>query len=78
MFQFVLFSRISELFDILVDFPDSEAALHDLRACLGKVNLRTNLIASLKTAFEQRLLHPGVDTADIITQYVSAIKVLAH
>ncbi len=26
--------------------------------------------------FEQRLLHPGANTADIITQYVSAIKVL--
>ena len=26
--------------------------------------------------FEQRLLHPGANTSDILTQYVSAIRAL--
>lgn len=40
--------RIDELFDILVEFPDSEPALLDLRDCLMKVELRTVLISSLQ------------------------------
>ena len=41
-------SRISELFDILVEYPDSEPALHDLKTCLERVNKRAGLISSLK------------------------------
>ncbi len=53
-------SRIEQLFDILVDFPESEPALLDLKACLEKApNLRSILIKSLRTALETRLLHPG-------------------
>lgn len=37
---------------------------------------RKDLIVSLRTAFEQRLLHPGANTSDILTQYVSAIRAL--
>ena len=41
--------RVSELFDILVEYPDSEPALQDLKLCLEKVNKRAGLIASLKS-----------------------------
>ena len=41
--------RVGELFDVLVEFPDSEAALIDLRTCLAKVDLRAHLICSLKS-----------------------------
>ena len=41
-------SRISELFDILVEFPDSEPALCDLKLCLARVYKRSFLISSLK------------------------------
>jgi hypothetical protein len=44
----VFICRIDELFDILVEFPDSEPALLDLRDCLMKVELRTVLINSLQ------------------------------
>lgn len=44
----LLICRIDELFDILVEFPDSEPALLDLRDCLMKVELRTVLIKSLQ------------------------------
>ena len=68
--------RISRLFDIIIDYPDSKNAVDDLKLCLQKTNLRSNVIKLLKHSIEQRLLHPGVNTSDILTAYVSAIKAL--
>ncbi|KAM9326792.1 anaphase-promoting complex subunit 2 [Gastrophryne carolinensis] len=68
--------RIDELFCIIRDFPDSKPAIEDLKFCLERTNQRQELLTSLKTALETRLLHPGVNTSDIITLYISAIKAL--
>ncbi|KAM6985081.1 anaphase-promoting complex subunit 2 [Aplochiton taeniatus] len=68
--------RIEELFSIIRDFPESKPAIEDLKFCLERTNQRQQLLSSLKSAFETRLLHPGVHTADIITVYISAIKAL--
>ena len=51
--------RIDELFNIIVEFPESEPAIQDLKSCLEKTDLRPHLVSSLKTALETRLLHPG-------------------
>uniref|UniRef100_A0A1A7WQN9 Anaphase-promoting complex subunit 2 n=1 Tax=Iconisemion striatum TaxID=60296 RepID=A0A1A7WQN9_9TELE len=68
--------RIEELFGIIRDFPESKAAIEDLKFCLERTNQRQQLLMSLKSAFESRLLHPGVHTSDILTVYISAIKAL--
>jgi anaphase-promoting complex subunit 2 len=68
--------RIRRLFDIIIDFPDSRNSIDDLKLCLAKTNLRTHVIKSLTSSIEQRLLHPGVGTSDILTAYVAAIKAL--
>ncbi|XP_040298045.1 anaphase-promoting complex subunit 2 [Bufo bufo] len=68
--------RIDELFCIIRDFPDSKPAIEDLKFCLERTNQRQQLLCCLKTALETRLLHPGVNTSDIITLYISAIKAL--
>ncbi|KAM4664309.1 anaphase-promoting complex subunit 2 [Discoglossus pictus] len=68
--------RIDELFSVIRDFPDSKPAIEDLKYCLERTNQRQQLLTSLKTALETRLLHPGVNTSDIITLYISAIKAL--
>ncbi|XP_060537685.1 LOW QUALITY PROTEIN: anaphase-promoting complex subunit 2-like, partial [Pantherophis guttatus] len=68
--------RIEELFSIIRDFPESKPAVEDLKYCLERTNQRQQLLTSLKSALELRLLHPGVNTADIITLYISAIKAL--
>ncbi|XP_058508779.1 anaphase-promoting complex subunit 2 [Solea solea] len=68
--------RIEELFGIIRDFPESKAAIEDLKFCLERTNQRQQLLTSLKSAFESRLLHPGVHTSDILTVYISAIKAL--
>ncbi|KAM4534967.1 anaphase-promoting complex subunit 2 [Fundulus diaphanus] len=68
--------RIEELFSIIRDFPESKPAIEDLKFCLERTNQRQQLLSSLKSAFESRLLHPGVHTSDILTVYISAIKAL--
>ncbi|WOO86035.1 Anaphase-promoting complex subunit 2 [Vanrija pseudolonga] len=68
--------RTEELFDIIVDFPDSLAALEDLRDCLIKVDQRDQLVDRLRAANLKRLLHPGAETKDVITQYISTIRCL--
>ncbi|GAB6023392.1 Anaphase-promoting complex subunit 2 [Chamberlinius hualienensis] len=68
--------RMDEMFTIIIEFPDSQPALEDLRNCLEKTNLRTKLIQSLKATLEARLLHPGVNTTDILSAYTSLVRAL--
>lgn len=68
--------RISEMFDIIVDFPDSMEAINNLKECLEHTRQHKTLIRDLQSAFGKRLLHPGANTSDIITQYISAIRSL--
>ena len=70
-------TRIRQLFTIIVEFPESEPALIDLSECIDRVqDLRKELVQALRSDLEARLLHPGVDTNDILTAYVSAIRAL--
>ncbi|KJA24366.1 hypothetical protein HYPSUDRAFT_38802 [Hypholoma sublateritium FD-334 SS-4] len=68
--------RTSEIFDIIIDFPDSMGALQDLRDCLQRVDQRANLVRALRKSNAKRLLHPGADTRLILQQYVATIKCL--
>ncbi|KAG2066301.1 hypothetical protein BDR04DRAFT_1130046 [Suillus decipiens] len=68
--------RTKEIFDIIIDFPDSAGALQDLKECLARVDQRADLVQALRQANNKRLLHPGADTKDILTHYVSTIKCL--
>lgn len=68
--------RISELFDLIVEFPDSTPAVQDLALCLSKNEQKNTLIKNLMRQIRKRLLHPGADTRDIITQYINLIRVM--
>ncbi|CAK9787026.1 unnamed protein product [Cutaneotrichosporon oleaginosum] len=68
--------RTNELFDIIVDFPDSMAALEDLKDCLFKIDQRDQIVEKLCAANVKRLLHPGAETKDVISQYISTIRCL--
>lgn len=70
--------RIDQLFNIIIEYPDSQPAVDDLKLCLEKTDLRSTLCKKLQTALETRLLHPGVNTPDILTAYVSTIRALRH
>ena len=69
-------ARIEQLFNIIIEFPDSQPALKDLRDCLVHTDLRTHLTSSLKQVLDAKLLHPGVNTAEILTAYIPAIRTL--
>ncbi|VEN58346.1 unnamed protein product [Callosobruchus maculatus] len=68
--------RIDQLFNIIIEYPESLPALGDLRDCLPKTDLKPLLIKKLQKAMETRLLHPGVSTPDVLTAYVAAIRSL--
>lgn len=51
---------MDQLFDIIIEFPESQAALEDLKECLEITNMRSKLITSLRSSLETRLLHPGM------------------
>lgn len=63
-------------FFFFLEYPDSEPAVIDLSFTLHKTNLKSELCKKLQTALHSRLLHPAVNTIDIITAYTAAIKVL--
>ncbi|KAJ2803338.1 Anaphase-promoting complex subunit 2 [Coemansia guatemalensis] len=68
--------RMSELFSMIIDFPDSRPAIDDLRQCVGAMHNMREIAVSLRRAVQQRLLHPGATTSDILTQYISTIRCL--
>jgi anaphase-promoting complex subunit 2 len=68
--------RIDQLFNIIIEYPDSLPALEDLRLCLPKTDLKPHLTKTLQKAMETRLLHPGVSTSDVLTAYVATIRSL--
>ncbi|KAL2734441.1 anaphase-promoting complex subunit 2 isoform X2 [Vespula squamosa] len=68
--------RIDQLFNIIIEYPDSQPAIDDLRICLDRTDLRKVLVETLQEALKTRLLHPGVNTPDILTAYIAAIKAL--
>ncbi|XP_026760522.1 anaphase-promoting complex subunit 2 [Galleria mellonella] len=70
--------RIDQLFNIIIDYPDSQPAVDDIKLCLEKTDLRATLCRKLQVALETRLLHHGVNTTDILTAYVSTIRALRH
>ncbi|KAN0127847.1 hypothetical protein V8E53_006941, partial [Lactarius tabidus] len=39
-----------EMFDIIIDYPDSTHALHDLKECLQHIDQRTQLVRALRKA----------------------------
>jgi len=77
LYQTYTKARIEQLFNIIIEFPDSQPALEDLRDCLQtQPELRSHLTSSLRQVLDAKLLHPGVATADILTAYIHAIRAL--
>ncbi|PIA17128.1 hypothetical protein COEREDRAFT_92181 [Coemansia reversa NRRL 1564] len=68
--------RMGELFSMIIDFPDSRPAIDDLRQCVGAMHNMREIAVTLRSAVQQRLLHPGATTSDILTQYISTIRCL--
>ena len=70
--------RVSEMFDLVVDFPDSLPAVREVGACLAGTSLTGPFVRAFREALQRRLLHVGAATSDILLQYVSTIKARAR
>ncbi len=68
--------RTTELYDIILDYPNSKPALDDLKACVYKTDQRSSLVSRLRHQLHHRLLHPGLPTAQIILTYIHTIRCL--
>lgn len=66
--------RINELFDIVVDYPDSIPALNDLKSTLKSSHQRAHLVSVFQQSCQKRLLQGGANTVDIIAGYISTIR----
>lgn len=69
---------IEQFFNIIIDFPESQSVIDDLRRIFERFDCRADLVRSAKHALQSRLLHPGVNTNDILTGYVASIKAIRH
>ncbi|KAK7744869.1 hypothetical protein SLS53_003102 [Cytospora paraplurivora] len=66
--------RITELFDIVLQWPASKGALDDLKASVTTPQRRWQLTEAFSAALRRRLLHPARSTLDILRVYISMIR----
>lgn len=66
--------RISELFDVVLEWPASRGALDDLKASVTTPQRRWQLTDAFTTALQRRFLHPARSTLDILRVYISMIR----
>jgi len=72
----LLHARLSQLFDLIVEYPASKAPLLDIRRCLESTDALQETTQSLCSQLERRLLHPGASTSDILHHFVNTIQSL--
>ncbi len=68
--------RASELFDIVVDFPDSLVAAKEFKEASAASNSLGTVGKIFREAVTRRLLHSGASTAQIIDVYINMIRAL--
>ncbi|KAI9347794.1 hypothetical protein DFJ73DRAFT_452322 [Zopfochytrium polystomum] len=66
--------RTHELFDVIAAFPASQPALLDLKLCIQETDQESMVRDTVLKTFSIRLLHPGVNTSDIVNFYVQSMK----
>lgn len=66
--------RTSELFDIVVNWPNSHGALDDLRTAITTPQDRLLLTEAFTLELKERLLHPGASTLQILRIYIAMIR----
>jgi anaphase-promoting complex subunit 2 len=66
--------RTQELVDIVVNWPNAEGALDDLRTSIDTPQKRLTLTDVFSASLRERLLHPGASTLQILRTYISMIR----
>lgn len=66
--------RVGELFDIVVEWPESLGGVEDLKSYIISPQTRLHLTTTFTSALSTRLLHPAAATSDILRAYISLIR----
>ncbi|KAI0393522.1 Cullin family protein [Xylariaceae sp. FL0594] len=66
--------RINELFDIVINWPNSQGGIEDLRFAVTTPQRRLQLTDAFSAALQSRLLHPGRSTLEILRTYIAMIR----
>lgn len=66
--------RTDELFDIVAQWPNSAGGLSDLRTAVTTPQRRLHLTDVFTMRLNDRLLHPGASTLQILRTYISMIR----
>ncbi|KJR81701.1 anaphase-promoting complex subunit 2 [Sporothrix schenckii 1099-18] len=66
--------RMTELFDIVLHWPQSRTGLEDLRISVTTPQRRSQLVSTFTAALRKRLLHPACSTLEILQVYVAMIR----
>lgn len=69
--------RTSELFDIVLAFPNSTAALNDLRLAMTRPSQRAKVVSAFQKVCSANLLRGGINTVDIVSGYISTMRSFA-
>lgn len=70
--------NIMQIFNIIIEYPESSGAVDDLRRALDMTNFRDVLITELNGIITTKLLNIGASTSDILTAYSLAYQTLQH
>lgn len=71
-------ARTQDLFDFVVQWPESLSAIRDLKESTTSVRARTSLIQIFSEQLHRRLLHAGATTTDILNVYLYTIRTFAE
>ncbi|KAI5820566.1 hypothetical protein BZA77DRAFT_341244 [Pyronema omphalodes] len=66
--------RVKELFEIIVDWPDSLGGVEDLKAYITTPERRLHVTKSFSNTLEDRIMHPGASTIDVVAAYIRLIR----
>lgn len=66
--------RISELFSIVVDWPQTEAGIDDIKLYSTNTASRAYITTAFTIEISTRLLRPGASTTEILEFYISMIR----
>eukprot|EP00210_Caulerpa_lentillifera_P002440 g2338.t1 len=80
LYQFIGERRISQLFDISVDYPASTPTIEDIKDCLqaNESSLHSIFIEEFSKQINRRLLQAGASTMNIIDHFLTTTKMLSE
>lgn len=67
---------IDNMFDIILEYPESQPVLKDLSTCIQKVKLQKYLQNQVKESLKRRVVNPSKSTEGILMVYINLTKAM--